>query len=140
MRQDPVVHFQHAAFALVLLREVYIVADVDVDAVVIDWIHDLPVKRLLPGSNIMVHLLQAAIGNRNQAIGHGYTDLHSAIRFVRPVIFIGPPNARPDSLGGRDNEILSEIVSSPGYSTDPGRILTYHRNSFVKHFDRVFDS
>jgi len=43
MRQDPIVDIQHAAFALVLLSKVYVVADVYVDAVVVDRVHDFPV-------------------------------------------------------------------------------------------------
>ena len=63
MRQDPVVNIQHAAFALVLLREVHVVGDVDVDSVVIDRVRDFPVIRFLFTGNVVVSLFQAAVGD-----------------------------------------------------------------------------
>ena len=34
--------------------------------------------------------------------------------------------------------MLSQIVSSPGYPADPGRILTCDGSAFVKYFDLIF--
>jgi hypothetical protein len=56
------------------------------------------------------------------------------------VIFIGPPDTRANTLTGGDDEMLSEIVSSPGYATNPRRVLTYYWYAFVKYFNFVFDS
>src|SRR5829696_7338600 len=140
MRQHPIVNIQHAAFALVLLRKVYVVTDIYVDTIVVDWVHDFPVKGFLLSNNIVISLFQAAVRNGDEVVGRRDTDLHAAIRFVRPVIFVGPPDARADALTSSDDKMLSEIVSSPGYATNPRWILTCHRNSFVEDFDYVFDS
>src|ERR1051325_11969072 len=104
MGQDPVVDIQHAAFALVLVGKVDVVADVDVDTVVVDRIHDFPVVRLLPGRNVVVRFLQTAVGEGNQVLRHGHTDLHSAIRFISAVILVGPPDAGADAFAGRDDK------------------------------------
>ncbi len=44
--KHPVIEIQFARFAFVLFREINVVADVDVDAVVVDRVGDLPVIRL----------------------------------------------------------------------------------------------
>src|SRR5215203_987440 len=61
MRQDPVVNIQHTTFTFIFFREVYVVADVDVNTVIIDWIQDFPMKRLLLSRNIMVRLFQTTV-------------------------------------------------------------------------------
>src|ERR1044071_6156783 len=113
MRQDPISQIQHATFAVVFARNAYVVANGHVDAVVVDWIQDFPMKRLLLRNNIMIRLLQAAVGDSHQIVRHGYTDLHPTIRLVGAVIFVGPPNACPDSLAGGNDEWLSEIIAAP---------------------------
>src|SRR6185369_1705433 len=75
-----------------------------------------------------------------QILRHGHADLHATIGFVSAVIFVGPPDARADPLTGRDDEVVSKIVTSPRYPANPWWILTDDRNSFVSDFDFVFDS
>src|SRR5215211_6671799 len=140
MRQYPILHVQRAALALVFFREGYVVADVNVDAVVIDRVQDFPMVGLRLGGNIVVRLFQAAVGNAYQVLRHGHTGLHSAIRFISAMIFVGPPDTRPDTLARGDDKMLAEIVSPPRYATNPGRILTHNRNPFVKYFDLVLDT
>src|ERR1051325_3932207 len=54
MGQHPVVYVQHATQSAILLREVLIVADIDVDSVVINRIDDLPVKSSCLASNVVI--------------------------------------------------------------------------------------
>ncbi len=140
MWQDPVVDIEYTTLALVFVREVYVVADVDVDAVVVDWIHNFPVKRLLLSGSIMVRLFQTTVRNSDEVVRHGHTDLHSAIGFVGAVIFIGPPDTGADALAGGYDKVISKIVSSPGYAANPRRVFTHNRNAFVKDFDLVLNS
>src|SRR5258705_14004647 len=54
MRQDPILNIQHSTFPLVLFTEIYVVADIDVDAVVIDWIQNFPMKGFLLTAVVMI--------------------------------------------------------------------------------------
>ena len=56
------------------------------------------------------------------------------------MIFIRPPDTRSDSLAGGDDEMLSEVISAPGYPADPRGIPTYNRDAFVKYLDLIFDA
>src|SRR6185503_18633141 len=56
------------------------------------------------------------------------------------MILVGPPDTGADSLTGRDDKGLSEIISAPGYPTNPRRIPAYDRHSLVKNFNLVFDA
>src|SRR5215213_3878947 len=129
MRQYPIIQVQHATLALVFVREVDIVSDVNVDTVVIDWVQDFPVKRFLLSNSIMVGLLQATVGYCNQVVGHSYTGLHSTIRLVSTMIFVGPPDTCPDSLTGSNDEMLSEVDSSPGCGNQPLQVRGNNENT-----------
>src|SRR5687768_7512078 len=63
MGQHPVVEIQHAALTFVLLRKVYVVADIDVHAVVIDRIQDFPVKCLFLSGDVVVRLFQPTVSD-----------------------------------------------------------------------------
>ena len=97
-------------------------------------------KRFLLTSDIMVRLFQATVRNSNQVLRHRYANLHSAIGFISAMIFVGPPDTRPDSLTSGNDKRVSQVISAPGYPTNPRRIPTYNRNSFVKYFDLVLCS
>ena len=56
MRQHPIVHIQHCRLFRVLFREVYVVADINVDAVVIDRIDDFPMKSFFFTGDIVIRL------------------------------------------------------------------------------------
>ena len=60
---------------------------------------------------------------RRPDFGNGDADSHSAVGFVRAVVFIRPPDARADALTGRDDKMLAQIVASPGDAAAPGRIF-----------------
>src|SRR4029079_4427485 len=134
----PIVHVEHPAFSLILFGKVHIVADVNVDSVVIDRIPDFPMKGLCFISGIVVCTSQTTVRNRRQVFRDGYIDVHSAVRFIVPMIFIRPPNTCSDSLAGSVNEILSEVISTPGNAAIPGRSSTYNRYAFVKYFNLIF--
>ncbi len=52
MRQDPVLNIQHSTFPFVLFSKMYVVADIDVDSVVIDRVQDFPMEGFfLPASS-----------------------------------------------------------------------------------------
>src|SRR5678815_3323111 len=140
MRQDPIVEIQHTKLPPVFFREVYVVPDINGDAVVVDWVQDLPVKRFLLGGRIMVRLLQPTVRNRNQVVWHRHTNLHSTIGFVRSMVFIRPPDTCPDSLSSRVDKRISQVISAPRNPTRPRRILSYNWNSFVENFNLVFNS
>jgi hypothetical protein len=52
--QHPIVHVQHPAFSAIFFRKVYIVGDINVDSIVIDWVQDFPMKRFLVGGLVMI--------------------------------------------------------------------------------------
>src|SRR6185369_14971599 len=83
---------------------------------------------------------QTTVGNSNQILRHRHTDWHAAIGFIGAMIFVGPPDTGADTLAGGDDEWIAKIVPTPGYATDPRRILTDYRNAFVKYFDRILDA
>src|SRR6185369_3680266 len=91
-------------------------------------------------SDVVVRLLQAAVGYGDEVLGHRDTDLHPAIGFVSAMIFVGPPDTRADALARSDDKRLAEIVSSPRDAANPRRIPAYHRDAFVKDFNLIFDS
>src|SRR5688500_5115432 len=54
------------------------------------------------------------------------------------MVFLGPPDARTDSLAGCNDEVLTEIVSAPRNAAVPGRTLTSDRHSCIGDFAPVF--
>ena len=140
VRQNPIVNVQRSTFALIFLRDVYVVADVHVDAIVIDWIQNFPMKRFCLRGVVMIHFLQAAVGNTHKVFRHSDVDAHPAIRFVVADIFIRPPDARANSFAGGVDEIFPEIVSPPAYPANPRRIRRHRRHAFVEDFNLIFQA
>src|SRR3977135_2265487 len=56
MRQDPIFNLQRSRYSLVLVSKIYVVADIDVDSVVVDRVQDFPMESFLLTRNIMVRL------------------------------------------------------------------------------------
>src|SRR4030095_3302392 len=139
MSQHPIVHVEHPAFSLILFGKVHIVADVNVHSLVIDRIADFPMKGLCFITGIVVCFCQTTVRNRRYIFRHSYVDVESAVRFIVPMVFIRPPNTCSDPLASGVNEILSEVISAPAYSANPGRVSTYNRDAFITYFNLIFD-
>src|SRR5688572_32922878 len=128
MGQDPVVEIQHAALAFVLFREGYVVADVDVNAIVVNRVNDFPVICFLFSGAVVIRLLQTAIRNCDETLRRRHAGPHSAIGFVSTVVLVGPPDTGADTLTGGDDEVLAQIFAAPGDAADPWWVPAYHGN------------
>ena len=81
----------------------HVIADVDVDPVVVDGISDRPVE----GSGAVVTLVTTRrsrpLDTSMYFFGYRHADQH-AVGFVVHVVFAGPPHAGAQSLAGGGNE------------------------------------
>src|SRR5690606_16476821 len=86
----------------------HIVADIDGDVVIVDWIADKPVE---PGiaTREFLYPSETPVRDVDQSSGDADTDEH-AIYFVRLVIFIGPPCARTQLLTCGRNPVIAIAV------------------------------
>src|SRR6185437_3516679 len=134
VRERPEVERQSAGLALVRIAEVSVLAGVDLDIIVVDWILDEPVvRRRVIG--VARGLPQTAVGNVDDRIRYGYGDAQT-VRLVGLEILVGPPHARAQSLArGRDPRVACTVVR-PYETTVPRRALRDARPAVVEHRHR----
>ncbi len=129
-----------AALTLERRRHHDVFADVDVDAVVVDRVRDLPMERARLLVGVVLVLLQPAVRDGSQRLRNCHPDIHATVRFVIAVILVRPPDARANTLARRRDERVALLILAPRETTAPWRARTLAGTAFVEHLHFVFSA
>ena len=99
----------------------FILADIQRDVIVIDWILHQPVPTRVAISQIGLPQ-KLSIRNINEVVGYRNADLHR-VNFVPPLVLVRPPVARADVLaGGGDPVAAGRILLERNAAKPRGRL------------------
>ena len=125
---------QVAFFTLVFFRKRNIIANINIHAIIINWILNHPMKGF--GTIFfLLNTLQTTVRNIRQVSRNVYTNFHSLVNFIIHMVFVGPPNTGSQTLTRGGDKWISIFIFFPSNPSIPRWIYSYFWFSAIKHHD-----
>ena len=102
------------------IAEVHVVADVQRDVVVVDWILHQPIPTRVAVAEVRL-ADKLSVRNVNEIVRNRDADLHR-LDFVAPLVLVRPPDAGAFSLARRVNPGPASRIFTEGNATKPARL------------------